>query len=155
MPGPMCCCGLSLDRRRKSCAWRFRGCGGVLIFALSSLAVDWTGSAKKLQGRCPSAASIAGFIRLTGPNSRPSSASVVRKGAARAAVDPTAVWSTILVMGAGGTRTTGSGGQAEADLCGGCQYPLSCPLPSPGIRRKWSWPAPTSTMIRPRMGRGT
>src|SRR6184192_459708 len=28
-----------------------------------------------------------------------------------------------------------SGAQAVANLCGGCQSSLSCPLPSPGIRR--------------------
>src|SRR3954452_5794378 len=49
------------------------------------------------QGRCRSVASIAGFTQLTGPSSRPSSASAVRKGAARAVGDPTAVWSVISV----------------------------------------------------------
>ena len=126
-----------------------------MIFALSSLAVGWTGSARRLQGRYRSVASIAGSIRSPSPSSRPSSAFAVREGDARAVGGPTAAWSVILVMAAGGTRTIRSGAQAGVVLCGDCQLPLTCPLPSRGIRRAWCLPVRTSTMIQPRMGRGT
>jgi len=108
-----------------------------------------------MQGRCRSVASIAGFTRLTGPNSRLSSASAVRKGAARAAVDPTAAWFITLAMGGGGTKTIWSGAQTGADLCGGCQLPLTYLLPYPATRPGWCWPARISTMTLPRTGRGT
>ena len=95
------------------------------------------------------------FYPIDWPSSRPSSAFAVRKGDAKAVDDPTAVWSVTSAMGDGGTRTIRSGAQAGGDPCGGCHLPLNCPLPSPGTRREWCSPAPTSTMIRPRMGRGT